>query len=146
MVPRRAREDNDARAHHLVESTETALERPHRRKREWYPSAMYTLYALWGTPPDQEAFEAYYAETHCPLAAKVPGIRELNLVKTSDGLGDGPPLHYRVAELVFDSKDALEKCQESPEWEALVADAGIMVERFEVTLDNAAGERVVAAA
>lgn len=103
---------------------------------------MYTLYALWGTPNDEAAFETYYAETHAPFAEKVPGIRELNLVKTSDGLGDGPSRHYRVAELVFDSKEALATCQESPEWEALVADAGVMVERFEVTLDNAAGERV----
>src|SRR5262249_43916097 len=103
---------------------------------------MYTLYALWGTPPDQDGFEAYYAETHCPLAAKVPGIRELNLIKTSDGLGDEPSLHYRIAELVFDSKEALEECRKSPEWEALVADAGIMIERFDVTLGNAAGDRV----
>jgi len=103
---------------------------------------MYTLYALWATPPDQEAFEAYYAETHAPLAAKLPGIRELNLVKTSDGLGDAPSLHYRIAELVFDSKEALDECQQSPEWDALVADAGIMVERFEVTLGNAAGDRL----
>jgi uncharacterized protein (TIGR02118 family) len=106
---------------------------------------MYTLYALWGTPPDPAAFEAYYTETHAPLAAKVPGIRELNLVRTADGLGDTAPLHYRIAELVFDSKEALARCQGSPEWEALVADAGLMVERFDVTLANAAGERVAAA-
>ena len=104
---------------------------------------MYTLYALWGTPPDQDAFEAYYAETHAPLAAAVPGIRELNLVRTSDGLGeDGPSLHYRIAELVFDDKASLERAQQTPEWEALVADAGLMVERFDVSLGNAAGDRV----
>ena len=103
---------------------------------------MYTLYALWGTPPDTAAFEAYYAETHAPLAAVLPGIRELNLVHSTDGLGDEPSLHYRVAELVFDSKEDPERCQQSPEWEALVADAGLMVERFDVTLGNAAGERV----
>ena len=103
---------------------------------------MYTLYALWGTPPDPAAFEDYYAATHAPLAAAVPGIRELNLIRTGDGLGDAPSLHYRVAELVFDSKDALDTAMQTPEWEALVADAGLMVERFDVTLGNAAGERV----
>lgn len=107
---------------------------------------MYTLYALWGTPPDPAAFEAYYAETHGPLAAKLPGIRELNLVRTADGMGDAPSLHYRIAELVFDSKEALAQCQQTPEWEALVADAGLMVERFDVALGNAAGERVDGAA
>ena len=103
---------------------------------------MYTLYALWGTPPDQEAFEEYYAATHAPLAAALPGLRELNLTRTRDGLGDAPSLHYRVAELVFDSKAALEACQQTPEWDALVADAGFMVERFDVSLGNAAGDRV----
>lgn len=103
---------------------------------------MYTLYALWGTPPDTDAFEAYYHETHAPLAAKVPGIRELNLVKTPDALPGAESLHYRIAELVFDSKEALEEAQRTPEWEALVADAGLMVERFDVTLGNAGGERV----
>jgi uncharacterized protein (TIGR02118 family) len=103
---------------------------------------MYTLYAIWGTPPDQAAFEAYYAETHAPLAAALPEIRELNLVKTSDGLGDAPSMHYRIAELVFDDKASLERCQQTPEWEALVADAGLMVERFDVSLGNAAGDRV----
>ena len=103
---------------------------------------MYTLYAIWGTPPDQDAFEAYYAETHAPLAAKLPELREFNAIKTVDGLGDAPSMHYRIAELVFDDKAALERCQQSPEWEALVADAGLMVERFDVSLGNAAGERV----
>ena len=102
---------------------------------------MYTLYALWGTPPDAAAFETYYAETHAPLAAALPGIRELNLVRTSDGLGDAPSLHYRVAELVFDDQDGLESCRQTPEWDALLADAGHMVERFDVSLANAAGER-----
>jgi uncharacterized protein (TIGR02118 family) len=102
---------------------------------------MYALYALWATPPDQAAFEAYYAETHVPLAAALPGLRELNLVRTADGLGDAASLHYRVAELVFDDRAALEACQQTPEWEALVADAGHMVERFDVALGNAAGER-----
>lgn len=103
---------------------------------------MYTLYALWGTPADPQAFEAYYAETHAPLAAALPGIRELNLVRTGDGLGEAPSLHYRIAELVFDSKDALDACQQTPEWDALLADAGHMVEHFDVSLANAAGDLV----
>ena len=103
---------------------------------------MYTLYALWGTPPDPAAFEAYYAETHAPLAAALPGLREFNAIRTADGLGDAPSMHYRIAELVFDDKASLERCQQTPEWEALVADAGLMVERFDVSLGNAAGERV----
>lgn len=103
---------------------------------------MYKLYAMWGPPKDPGAFEEYYAATHAPLAAAVPGIRALNLVLTADGLGDAPSLHYRVAELVFDSKDALEQAMQTPEWDALVADAGYMVETFQATLGNAGGDEV----
>lgn len=105
---------------------------------------MYKLYALWGAPDDEDAFEAYYAATHIPLAAAVPGIRRLSAVRTSDGLGEAPSRHYRVAELVFDSRSALEEAQRSPEWEALVADAGLMVQRFGATLENAGGDEVEA--
>jgi uncharacterized protein (TIGR02118 family) len=105
---------------------------------------VYKLYALWSTPEDVKGFEDYYAETHAPLAAAVPGIRRLNLVRTADGLGDAPSLHYRIAELVFDSKEALAEAQRTPEWEALVADAGHMVERFDVDLRNAGGDEVEA--
>lgn len=103
---------------------------------------MYKLYALWGPPQDPDAFEEYYAATHIPLAAAVPGIRELNLIRTADGLGDAESLHYRIAELVFDSREALEQAMQTPEWEALVADAGHMVETFQATLGNAGGDEV----
>jgi uncharacterized protein (TIGR02118 family) len=103
---------------------------------------MYKVYALWGQPDDPAAFETYYRDTHCPLAAAVPGLRSLVLTRTAEGLGDTPSPHYRIAELTWDSKAAFERCQESPRWDALVADAGIMVERFSVTLDNASGDIV----
>jgi uncharacterized protein (TIGR02118 family) len=106
---------------------------------------MYKLYALWGTPEDAEAFEQYYDSTHIPLAAALPGIRRLSAIRTADGLGENPSLHYRVAELVFDSKAALAEAQRTPEWDALVADAGLMVERFGATLGNAGGDEVEAA-
>jgi uncharacterized protein (TIGR02118 family) len=105
---------------------------------------MYKLYALWGTPNDVEAFEEYYDGTHVPLAAAVPGLRRLTTIRTADGLGDNPSVHYRVAELIFDSKQALDEAQRTPEWEALLADGGSMVERFEVTLENAGGDEVEA--
>ena len=103
---------------------------------------MYKLYAMWGPPQDPDAFEEYYAATHVPLAAAVPGLRELNLVLTADGLGDAPSLYYRVAEMVFDSKDALEQAMQTREWDVLVADGGYMVETFQATLGNAGGRDV----
>ena len=35
---------------------------------------MAKLTVLYGHPEDTEAFEEYYANTHLPLAAKIPNV------------------------------------------------------------------------
>lgn len=101
---------------------------------------MYKLYAIWTVPADVDAFERYYLETHVPIAAAIPGLRELTLVRTSDGLGDATENHHRVAELIWDSKADFEAAQDSPEFEAAVADSISMQDRFGVVLGSPAGE------
>jgi uncharacterized protein (TIGR02118 family) len=108
---------------------------------------VYKIFAYWGAPKpeDEAAFEEHYLNVHCPKAAAVPGIRRLILTRCEgfEG-GDGP--HYRVAELGWDSREALEECEKSEEWAILRADAGEMIERFGVTLENETGEEVDALA
>jgi len=102
---------------------------------------MYKIVAFWGAPKpsDVEAFEKYYAEVHVPLARKVPGMRRLILTRTDKGLEGAAPTFYRVAELIFDSEEALNKAHHSQEWTAMRADAGKMIERFGVTLSASMG-------
>jgi uncharacterized protein (TIGR02118 family) len=102
---------------------------------------MYTLYAVWSKPADEdiEAFEAHYTGTHAPLASAVPNLRRLLTTRTLDGLAGGDPAFYRVAEMSFDSKKALEESEESEEWATLRADAGVLIERFGVTMSVAMG-------
>ncbi|UGS36061.1 EthD family reductase [Capillimicrobium parvum] len=104
---------------------------------------MYKIFAYWGAPKpeDVDAFEEHYLNVHCPIAASVPGIRRLILTR-AEGFEGADGLHYRVAELGWDSKEALDECEQSEEWAALRADAGQMVERFGVTLENEMGEEV----
>ncbi len=102
----------------------------------------YKIYALWSPPKQEDAedFERAY-RVHAELAAKLPGMRAFTTTRTSDGLDfdpNGPPV-YRIAELEWDSPEALRQCEQSPEWETLLADGAQMVERFGVTLGNAAG-------
>lgn len=97
---------------------------------------MYKIVACWGAPkPQDEAeFEKYYRETHAQLAARVPGVRRLVLTRTAAGLEGSAAGFYRVAELLFDSPEQMQQCEDTPQWRAMREDAGKMIERFGVTL------------
>ncbi|MGV1048659.1 MAG: EthD family reductase [Solirubrobacterales bacterium] len=107
---------------------------------------MYKLYSYWSAPrpEDVEAFEQYYASTHCPKAAAVPRLERLVTSRTSDGFEGGEPMHYRIAEMVFADRAAFEACTESQQWSTLRECSGTMIERFGVTLEVEAGDEVIA--
>lgn len=83
---------------------------------------MVKLIVLYGHPKDAVAFEAYYSETHLPIASKIHGVIKVELTKfigTPDG---GKPLQYRMAELYFNSIEDLKTQMVSPEGQAAVND------------------------
>jgi uncharacterized protein (TIGR02118 family) len=96
----------------------------------------YKLYAYWSAPKDEdvEEFERYYAETHVPRAAAVPNLIAINTTRTSDGFEGGETDHYRVAEMVFDTAEAMAESEGSEEWATMRACSGDIIERFGVTL------------
>jgi uncharacterized protein (TIGR02118 family) len=105
---------------------------------------MYKLYAVWThpKPEDVEAFEEHYVNVHGPLAAAIPGLQKLSLIRTSDTLDGSESPFHRIAELWFADKAAMEAAASSPELEAAATDAGEMQERFGVTLMSPSGENV----
>jgi uncharacterized protein (TIGR02118 family) len=83
---------------------------------------MVKVTVLYGPPADPAAFEDHYANTHVPLAAKMPNVRRFEasrVIGTPDG---GDPPYYRLAELWFDSQESLQEAMGSPEGQATVAD------------------------
>jgi uncharacterized protein (TIGR02118 family) len=102
---------------------------------------VYKLYALWSAPKPEDAdeFERLYTERHAQLAAAVPGLRRFIVSRTDTGLEGSEPACYRVAEMIFDSQEALEQAEHSDEWRRLREDAGTLIERFGVTLSVAMG-------
>jgi uncharacterized protein (TIGR02118 family) len=105
----------------------------------------YKLYAYWSAPKpeDVEAFEEYYHSTHVPRAAAVPGLKAITTTRTSDGFEGGATPHYRVAEMEWESAEALGESAKSEEWAAMRACSGDIIERFGVTLTVEMGEPVV---
>jgi uncharacterized protein (TIGR02118 family) len=103
---------------------------------------MKKLIACWSAPEPgaRDGFEAHYLGTHVPLAEKVPGLRRIALTRTDVGLEGSAPAFYRVAEMVFDDMASLERSSHSPEWKALREDAGLMQQRWHVSLSVGIGD------
>jgi len=78
---------------------------------------MVKVSVLYGPPEDPAAFEEHYANTHLPLAAKMPKVARFEASKV---IGDAP--YYRIAELWFDSQEDLRAAMGSDEGQATTAD------------------------
>jgi len=76
--------------------------------------------------PDQswEEFQRYWRETHGPIAQRIPGLRKY----VQNHAGDRGSVPYAVAELYFDSPDALREAVASPEGQATLGDLGNFVD------------------
>jgi len=53
---------------------------------------MADLVVLYKTPKDPAAFDKYYAETHIPLAKKLPGLRKYTVTKVRSPRPAVPPI------------------------------------------------------
>ena len=74
------------------------------------------LVALYKAPPNPEAFEDSYFNTHLPLMNKVPGLQKTVITRFNPALmGDG---FYMMAEMYFTDSSALKAAMKSPEMAA----------------------------
>jgi uncharacterized protein (TIGR02118 family) len=83
---------------------------------------MAQLVVLYKTPTDKAAFDKHYAETHIPLAKKIPGVLSYTI---SDGIvatPAGPSGIHLVAILEFENLAAIAAGFASPEGQAAGAD------------------------
>lgn len=78
---------------------------------------MVKLVALYKRPANPEAFDRHYREVHAPLAARMPGLRRMEVARViGSPMGESP--YYLMAELYFDSLADLEAALSSPEGRA----------------------------
>ena len=65
-------------------------------------------------PKDVAAFDAVYENEHVPMAvSKLAGKTKIVATKVL-GSPQGKPQFYRIAEIHFPSREALQKCADSP--------------------------------
>jgi len=82
---------------------------------------MTKVIAVYRQPKDPKSFDKYYAETHTPLAKKMPGLRRLEVTRITGAAGTTSDV-YQVAELYFDDPGARETALSSKEGKAVVDD------------------------
>ncbi len=82
---------------------------------------MVRFLVLYNAPTDPEAFERHYREVHIPLAKQLAGLRRYTLSRNIAPIRGGEP-YYLVAELDWDSMEALKQAFQSPEGQATAAD------------------------
>jgi uncharacterized protein (TIGR02118 family) len=81
------------------------------------------MVVLYPQPADPEAFERYYAETHLPLVAAMPGLDRAETARgTASADGRGQPAYYRIAELYFADAAAMRSSFGSDEGKAVGRD------------------------
>lgn len=64
---------------------------------------MAHVVVMYKTPKDAAAFDKYYAETHIPIAKKLPGLRKYEVSRGLVATPAGPSAFHLIATLYFDS-------------------------------------------
>jgi uncharacterized protein (TIGR02118 family) len=82
---------------------------------------MVKLVALYRKPVDADAFDAHYFTTHIPLVNKVPGLKKIEVTKLTGALM-GDANYHLMAELYYDSTDAMNEANASKEGRAVAKD------------------------
>ena len=78
---------------------------------------MFKVTVIYNHPTDPEAFEKYYAETHTPIAMKIPTLIRMELTKFLD-MPDGKAAYYRMSELCFATAEDMQSAMASAEAQA----------------------------
>jgi uncharacterized protein (TIGR02118 family) len=84
---------------------------------------VHRLMVSYGQPTDPEAFDAYYRDVHTPIALKQPGLLALT-VGRPQSLDPSQTVPYLVAQLDFESEEAMQQTMASPEGRAAGKDLG----------------------
>ena len=78
---------------------------------------MVKFIALYKKPADTAAFDKRYFDEHLPIAAKIPGIKKIEISRVvGSPMGDSE--YYLMAEIYFENMDAMKAGMSSPEGRA----------------------------
>lgn len=79
---------------------------------------MVKMIALYKHPEDKEAFDEHYWNTHSPITAKIPGLRDMKVTKIVGSPMGGEGKYYLMCEMYYDSHEALKEAMKTDEAKA----------------------------
>jgi uncharacterized protein (TIGR02118 family) len=82
------------------------------------------LTVLYHHPENPQAFESHYAQTHMPLASKIPNMDNIEVGKVLSTPDGGSPPYYRFAELTFADTATLQASMGTEQGQAAAGDIG----------------------
>ena len=82
---------------------------------------VHRLVVSYGQPEDPAAFDAYYRDTHIPLATSMPGLVRYT-IGSPQAMDPSQPAPYLVAELDFGSEQEMGAAFNSSEGKAAAVD------------------------
>ncbi|BBZ58128.1 EthD family reductase [Mycolicibacterium phocaicum] len=82
---------------------------------------MYRVLISYGHPDDPSAFDNYYANTHLPLAAQIPGVTHFAAGRCESFDGTTPS-SYMLADIGFATREDAHAGLSSPQGQAAAAD------------------------
>lgn len=82
---------------------------------------MYRVLISYGHPDDPAAFDDYYASTHLPLAAQIPGVMHFAAGRC-ESLDGTTPAFYMFADIGFATREDALAGLSSPQGQAAAAD------------------------
>jgi uncharacterized protein (TIGR02118 family) len=83
---------------------------------------MAEVLVIYKTPKDPAAFDKYYAETHIPLAKKLPGLRKYQISQGPVTAPTGASGVHLIATLTFDNMAEIQAALAGPEGQAAAGD------------------------
>jgi uncharacterized protein (TIGR02118 family) len=98
---------------------------PQQQQAAAAAGVQWAVIVLYNQPKDTAAFERYYAEKHVPLFASHAqeiGVTRAELVKFAATIDGQRPTLYRIADLRWESRAALERGIATPGFKAVAAD------------------------
>jgi uncharacterized protein (TIGR02118 family) len=102
-----------------------ACSKPASQQPQQAAVVQWAVIVLYNQPKDTTAFEKYYAEKHVPLFASHAqeiGVTRVELVKFPATIDGQRPALYRMADLRWESRAALEKGIATAGFKAVAAD------------------------